>query len=104
MHLKLGQTGLLPVLSDHLFSAQYIGRGKPHPDVFLAATEAKGVDYQNAAIIKDSVNGVLAGVAAGARVLGYAADEFNTSTALGEAGAEVIQHLDEAGLRLGLKS
>jgi len=36
MQLTLGSVGLLPLVQDCLFSAQDVGRGKPHPDVFIA--------------------------------------------------------------------
>lgn len=54
------------------FSGHELPRSKPFPDVYLAATAALGVDAKRCAVIEDSVTGVLAGVAAGCTVLGYA--------------------------------
>lgn len=96
MHKTLGQTGLLPVLKEVLFSAQDFGRGKPHPDIFLAAASAMGFACENAVIIEDSVSGVQAGVAAGAKVLGYAGDPFTDAAELEKAGAEVFGDMSEA--------
>ena len=104
MHITLGKIGLLPLLKDVLFSAQDIGRGKPHPDVFLAAAEAMGFRCEDAVIIEDSVSGVLAGVAARARVIGYAGDPFTDADKLAEAGAEVVYDLAEVPEGIGLDS
>lgn len=41
------------------------GRGKPHPDVYLAAARALGVDPEHCIAIEDSANGMRAAQAAG---------------------------------------
>jgi len=102
MHKTLGQTGLLDPLCNVLFSAQDFGRGKPHPDVFLAAAKAMGFDCRDAVVIEDSISGVLAGVASGARVLGYCGDPFTDKQALQEAGAEVFDHMNDVPELIGL--
>ena len=102
MHLTLGHVGLLPVMRDRLFSAQDVGRGKPHPDVFLAAAAAMGVACGEAVIIEDSVTGVMAGVASGARVLGYAGDPFTDANMLEDAGAEVFFDMADVDALIGL--
>ena len=104
MHKTLGQAGLLDHLQHLLFSAQDAGRGKPHPDVFLAAAKAMNVDCRNAVIIEDSLSGVQAGIAAGARVLGYAGDAFTDAAALAGAGAEIFTKMAEVRGLIGLKS
>ena len=102
MHITLGKTGLLPLFSDVLFSAQDIGRGKPHPDVFLAAGDAMGFRCEDAVIIEDSVSGVMAGVAAGARVIGYAGDPFTDAERLAASGAEIVHDMADIPARIGL--
>ncbi|MDA7949223.1 MAG: HAD family phosphatase [Hyphomicrobiaceae bacterium] len=102
MRLTLGSVGLLPLLEDCLFSAQDIGRGKPHPDIFLTAAAAMKHRCEDAVIIEDSVNGVIAGVASGARVLGYTGDPFTDADALQGAGAEVFHHMREVPALIGL--
>ena len=96
MHMTLGKTGLLDRLEHVLFSAQDVGRGKPHPDVFLAAAEAMNISCDRAVIIEDSVSGIQAGLTAGARVLGYAGDPFTKAETLKAAGAEVFFDMGEA--------
>ena len=102
MHKTLGQIGLLDRLRDVLFSAQDVGRGKPHPDVFLAAADAMGHRCEDSVIIEDSVSGVVAGIASGARVLGYCGDLFTDNDALKDAGAELIEHMDEVPSLIGI--
>ena len=102
MHQTLGQVGLLDQLEHLLFSAQNVGRGKPHPDVFLAAAKAMNVNCRNAVIIEDSLSGVQAGIAAGARVLGYAGDVFTDATALADAGAEIFTNMAEVRGLVGM--
>jgi HAD superfamily hydrolase (TIGR01509 family) len=102
MHLTLGGIGLLPLMEKRLFSAQDVGRGKPHPDVFIAAATAMKHQCEDAVILEDSVSGVQAGVACGARVLGYAGDPFTDAAALSDAGAEVFHHMSEVKALIGL--
>ncbi len=104
MHKTLSQVGLLENLENVLFSAQDVGRGKPHPDVFLAAASAMNVNCRDAVIIEDSLSGVVAGIAAGARVLGFAGDPFTSAEALANAGAEVFVHMNEVPELIGLKT
>ncbi len=103
MHKTLGQVGLLDHLEHLLFSAQNAGRGKPHPDVFLAAAKAMNVDCRNVVIIEDSLSGVQAGIAAGARVLGYAGDAFTDAATLANAGAEIFTDMADVRRLIGLE-
>ena len=50
-------------------SSEEVGRGKPEPDVFLAAAEQLGVDPAECVVIEDSANGIKAAVAAGMKVV-----------------------------------
>jgi len=103
MHSTLGPVGLLPMMRDVLFSAQDIGRGKPHPDIFLTAAAAMGHRCEDSVVIEDSLSGVQAGVAAGARVLGYAGDPFTDAEALQNAGAEIVHRMEEVCEVIGLE-
>lgn len=96
MHLTLGQTRLLPLLKDLLFSATEVTRGKPHPDLFEHAARRMGHDSRNAVVLEDSLAGVQAGVAAGARVLGYCGDSFADRAVLAAAGAELLECMSGA--------
>jgi HAD superfamily hydrolase (TIGR01509 family) len=72
MQATLGATGLLPLFEGRLFSATEVAHGKPAPDVFLHAANRMGVVPGRAAVIEDSINGVLAGRAAGMTVFAFA--------------------------------
>ena len=50
-------------------SAEEVARGKPAPDVYLAAAEKLGVDPIRAAAVEDSSNGLRAAAAAGMVVI-----------------------------------
>ncbi|MDE2837762.1 MAG: HAD family phosphatase [Chloroflexota bacterium] len=70
---RLKLTGLHPWFEGRLFSAALVARGKPHPDVFLHAAETMGFSPSDCVVIEDSDAGVQAALAAGMRVLAYAA-------------------------------
>ena len=72
MRATLGATGLLPLFEGRLTSGTEVEHGKPAPDVFLLAAERMGAAPARTAVIEDSVNGVLAGCAAGMTVFGFA--------------------------------
>lgn len=100
MRTTLGATGLLPLFEGRLTSGTEVARGKPHPDVFLLAAERMGVAPARAAVIEDSVNGVLAGCAAGMTVFGFAG--LVAATDLAAAGAaRTFTHMRELAALLG---
>jgi beta-phosphoglucomutase-like phosphatase (HAD superfamily) len=72
---KLRPLGFLDLFGGHIFSASNVEKGKPEPDLFLHAASAMGVPPARSVVVEDSVNGVLAAVAAGMRVVGYAPDD-----------------------------
>jgi HAD superfamily hydrolase (TIGR01509 family) len=72
MRVTLGATNLLPLFEGRIFSANDVPRGKPAPDIFLLAAERMRAAPARTAVIEDSVNGVLAGCAAGMTVFGFA--------------------------------
>jgi len=99
--LSLELTGLRHLFGDGaLFSAYSVAHGKPHPDLFLHAAVEMGADPAGCVVVEDTPSGVSAGVSAGMRVLGYAAD--SDEQALRQAGAEVVRSLDELSALLGL--
>ncbi len=71
--LALRVTNLLPRFEGRIFSSYEIGSWKPAPDLFLYAAKNMGVQARSCTVVEDSILGVRAGVAAGMRVLGYAA-------------------------------
>ena len=48
-------------------SAEHVARGKPHPDVYLAALEGLGVEGRDAVAVEDSAHGMASALAAGMR-------------------------------------
>jgi beta-phosphoglucomutase-like phosphatase (HAD superfamily) len=83
-----------------LFSAWSVLRGKPHPDLYLHAAAEMGVDPADCVVVEDTPSGVAAGVSAGMRVLGYAAD--SDEQALRRAGATTFGSLERLPELLGL--
>lgn len=69
VRLGLERVGLLDAFSA-IASGADIGRAKPHPDVYLAACEALGVEPRHALAIEDSPAGVQSAKAAGMTCVG----------------------------------
>lgn len=68
----LTRFGLAEPFGPHVYSGrEHVARGKPHPDIYLHAAAALGVDVRAAVIIEDSPVGARAAVASGARVIGF---------------------------------
>lgn len=68
---KLEHTGIADLFSAGVFSADMVERGKPAPDLFLHAAATLGVEPKHCVVVEDSVNGVIAGTAAGMKVIGF---------------------------------
>ena len=60
---------------DSITSAEFLEFGKPHPEVFLKCAGSLNILPKNCLIIEDSVNGVLAGKAAGMIVIAIPDEE-----------------------------
>jgi HAD superfamily hydrolase (TIGR01509 family) len=88
MRITLGATALMPFFEGRLFSATEVRHGKPAPDIFLLAAERMGASPARTAVIEDSVNGVLAGCAAGMTVFGFV--DLTPATKLAAAGAQHV--------------
>lgn len=101
---KFARTGLAPLVVGRVHSARDVSRGKPAPDLFLAAASAEGVAPTRCVVIEDSAPGLAAAHAAGMRTVCFAPD--GPPPGLGAAPHETVRHLNElapllAGLRLG---
>lgn len=80
MRITLGQHGIERRFRA-ILSGQEMGAPKPAPDVYLAAAKACGADPAACVVIEDSATGARAGLAAGMRVLGFAAHGAETVSA-----------------------
>ena len=89
IELQLSSTDLMKWFDGRIFSGHEMPRTKPAPDVYLAAAQGIGVAAEACLVVEDSPNGVQAGVAAGATVLGFmpAAHRKGLCESLLEAGA-----------------
>ena len=103
MQITLGQHGIAGRFRAVL-SGQALGAPKPAPDVYLAAAAACGVDPKACVVIEDSAQGARAGLAAGARVLGYAPHGAGTATArsLLALGVPLFGRMEELPRLLGV--
>lgn len=63
--------GLRHHFGDHIYSADGWDRGKPHPDIYLAAAKGIGIDPAACLAIEDSPTGAQAALSAGMTVVGF---------------------------------
>ena len=95
MQAKFIRTGLHDLVAGRLHSADdgivRGGRGKPAPDLFLAAAASAGIAPESCLVIEDSLHGVRAAEAAGMQCLGYC--PHDNGTHLQAAGAIPFHHL-----------
>src|SRR3954465_13830609 len=70
LQLCLSVLALESEFGSHVFSADMVARGKPHPDIFLFAAGKLGVHPNECLVIEDSAGGIRAAVAAGMTVVG----------------------------------
>lgn len=67
----LGLFGLGHHFGEHVYSADGWERGKPFPDIYLAAANGLGVGPADCLAIEDSPTGAQAAIAAGMTVIGF---------------------------------
>jgi HAD superfamily hydrolase (TIGR01509 family) len=90
-------------------SGDEVARGKPSPDVYLAAADKLGVAPAQAAAVEDSSNGLRAGAAAGMLVIAVPNREFPpgddalalASLVVGSVGELTPELIDDAAVRRG---
>jgi HAD superfamily hydrolase (TIGR01509 family) len=61
-----------PTLFDHIITGDMVTKAKPDPDCFLMGAKLMGIDIKDCIVFEDSRNGLIAGRASGARVIGVA--------------------------------
>ncbi len=92
---KLTRTGLAPLFGRHIYSADLVAAGKPHPDIYLHAAAALEVAPRRCLAIEDSLNGVRSALAAGMTVWGFVGGghlDASAATGLSEGGATRVVH------------
>ncbi|HEV7265514.1 MAG TPA: HAD family phosphatase [Falsiroseomonas sp.] len=97
---KLRRLGLAELFRERVFSVNDVARPKPFPDMYYAAAAACDADPHLCVVVEDSVAGARAGIAAGCRVLGYAAS--TPAEALASVGAEPFTCMADLPVLLGL--
>jgi len=84
----LGHTGLLPLFSGRIFTAEEVEHPKPAPDLFLHAARSLNIPPAQAIVVEDTPIGIRAARAAGMLAIGFAA--LTPLERLHEAGAHVV--------------
>lgn len=97
----LGRVGIWQRAPGRVVSAQLVGKPKPAPDVYLKAMEQVGARPETTVVIEDSPTGIRAGVAAGARVIGFALHQPPT-TLLAAGAATTFDDMTQLPALLGL--
>jgi HAD superfamily hydrolase (TIGR01509 family) len=95
LQLCLSVLALEAEFGNHVFSADMVERGKPHPDIFLFAAERLGADPNECLVIEDSAGGIKAAVAAGMTTVGLCAASHiraGHDVRLRDAGAVHLAH------------
>jgi HAD superfamily hydrolase (TIGR01509 family) len=98
LRAKFGRNGLLGLVDGRLHSHHDVARGKPAPDLFLAAAATEGVAPETCVVIEDSVPGVQAAIAAGMTCLGFC--PHDDGSALRAAGAAPFHSMHDVPLLL----
>ena len=96
---RAGMTELFDAIVDGSDAARLQLKGKPDPDIFLAAAEQIGVPPRRALMFEDALSGVAAGRAGGFGLV-VGVDRADQRAALHDAGADiVVADLGELSLR-----
>lgn len=83
----------LPMLFDKILTAEDFAESKPSPDCYLRGAAAFGVKAEDCVVFEDSVNGLKAGRASGAYVVGLATT--NPREAIAPLCNLVVESLEE---------
>ena len=93
LEISLAILGLTDTFGSHVYSADRVSQGKPHPGIFLLAAGQIGVPPAYCAVIEDSISGVQAGVAAGMIVIGLCAGSHMRAGHAGRLQAAGAHHV-----------
>lgn len=90
----LGALGIAELFGA-VVSSDEVAHGKPAPDVYLLAARELGVDPADCLVVEDSLNGVLAGRAAGMTVVLIPNEAVPPAPGAREAASFVLARLDQ---------
>jgi HAD superfamily hydrolase (TIGR01509 family) len=93
MRITLGGAGLWQRFDGRIFSATQVPRGKPFPDLFLLAAREMGTPPSDCVVVEDAVAGTQAAIAAGMRVLCYAAAPYADRDGMSAAGGTLFDDM-----------
>lgn len=94
IRLSLELTELLPYFGPHLYSCYELNAWKPDPKIFLHTAKRLGVPPADCTVVEDSMPGILAGLAAGMRVIAYQEAEIDPAI---PDEVIVVRHFAEVG-------
>ena len=84
-----------PTLFDHIITGDMVTKAKPDPDCFLMGAKLLGIDIRDCIIFEDSRNGLIAGRASGAKVIGIATTlTIDEVSQLSDMTAHSVSELD----------
>ena len=72
MQSLYGQHPEFPTLFDRIITGDMVSKAKPDPECYVTAADQIGVGIHDCIVVEDSRNGLIAGRASGARVIGVA--------------------------------
>jgi len=97
---KAGIAGLFETIVDGAVLERMRLKGKPAPDIFLAAAANLGVSPSRTVVVEDAVSGVCAGVAGGFGLVIGVAREGNESELAGAGAGLVVRDLAGVSVEL----
>lgn len=84
-----------PTLFDHIITGDMVTKAKPDPDCFLMGAKLLGIDIRDCIVFEDSRNGLIAGRASGAKVIGIATTlSIDEVSLLSDMTARSVNELD----------
>ncbi len=83
---------------EKIVSSDEVAQGKPAPDVYLEATRQMNVPVEQTAVFEDSANGILAGLAAGVKVIAVPNAEYRPAAEVLRRAHCVIPSLNDFSL------
>jgi HAD superfamily hydrolase (TIGR01509 family) len=96
---SIRRAGLTERVAGKIFSADMVAHPKPAPDLYLLASASMGVAPERCVAIEDSLAGVKAALAAGARVIGFVGASHvpptHAATLLEIGVVAVVKHMTE---------